>query len=150
MSEDRLYYSYEYIQHQTSLLIEKISVDHSSIDYIVGISRGGLVPGVYMSHHMGLPLVPVRWSTRDHSQRVSDLTIAEDLENGATLLLVDDINDSGKTFIELIEDWGYNIESEGQLITASVFQRYSTQLPSDYYSKMIQTDAWVVMPWEKH
>lgn len=149
-SEDRLYYTYDYIHHHTLKLINAISEKHSSIDYIVGISRGGLVPAVTMSHHMGLPLIPVQWSTRDHSQRVHNLAIAEDLQGGATILLVDDINDSGKTFVELIEDWEYNSESEGRLITASIFQRYTTQMPSDFHSKMINSDAWVVMPWEKH
>lgn len=144
----KTFITYENIHHYTSELVRKVSAENSNIDYIVGISRGGLIPAVIMSHQMGLPLVPVQWSTRDHSQRMHNLTIAEDLQRGATILLVDDINDSGKTFLELIEDWRYTKESFGQLITASVFQRYSTSHPSDFYDVLVTDDSWLVFPYE--
>ena len=150
MDEDRQYYSYEYIHKQTCILISLIEQSGIKFDYVAAVSRGGLIPGVTVSHHLGLPLVPIQWSTRDHSQQVHQSIVMEDLHAGSTVLLVDDINDSGRTFIELIDDWSYNDQCEGKLVTASLFQRYSTQCPSDFYSRLIQSDSWVVFPWEKY
>lgn len=123
--------------------------DRYRFDYIVAVSRGGLIPGVILSHKMNLPLYPVLWSTRDHEQRITYCDIAEDLSNGKTILLVDDINDSGKTFLELIQDWDYNDKNEGTIITATLCDRYTTVIPSNYYGILIDNDNWVIFPWEK-
>jgi hypoxanthine phosphoribosyltransferase len=142
-------FSYDDIHRHTLSLIDKIVNPGVYIDYIAAISRGGLVPGIIMSHHLGIPLIPVQWSTRDHTARNRDSVIAEDLASGSTILLVDDINDSGQTFIELIADWEYNDQCRGKLITATLFQRYSTQRPSNFYDRLIETDNWIQFPWEK-
>ncbi len=142
-------FSYDDIHRHTLSLIDKIVNPGVYIDYIAAVSRGGLVPGIIMSHHLGIPLIPVQWSTRDHTARNHDSVIAEDLASGSTILLVDDINDSGQTFIELIADWEYNDQCRGKLITATLFQRYSTQHPSNFYDKLIETDNWIQFPWEK-
>lgn len=74
-------------------------------DYIVGISRGGLVPAVMISHYLNIPLKPLQVSLRDSGECVSDITMAEDAYNKKNILIVDDINDSGATFNWLIKDW---------------------------------------------
>lgn len=116
--------------------------------YIVAPSRGGLLPGVILSHELKKEVVPIQWSTRDGTKKEHKENIVQDLKNGKTLLLVDDINDSGKSFIGLLKDWGI-AENDGKVIKASILQRYSTKLPSDYYSKLINNDRWVYFPWEK-
>ena len=35
------------------------------IDKVVGISRGGLIPGVMLSHWLGAGFEPLEWQTRD-------------------------------------------------------------------------------------
>jgi len=138
--------SYEEFHDHTLDLYEKVK--HLNLDYIVGPSRGGLLPGVILSHKMNVPLVPVEWSTRDHGIKVSRLDVADDLREGKNILLVDDINDTGKTLVDLIEDWSYNTESKGTLTTASVFQRYTTSKPSDHFQVLITDDTWLVFPYE--
>lgn len=146
--EEKLYYTWEYIHRQTLLLVKMIQEKEVVADYIVGISRGGLIPAVLMSHHMGLPLKPLVWSTRDHLDQVHDLTIAEDLKEGKTILLVDDINDSGRTFTEVLTDWEYSEASAGKVITACIFERATTSRPSDFHAKTITINNWVVFPYE--
>lgn len=143
---DKIRCSYDDVEVMCNDLQQKVS--GYKFDYIVAVSRGGLLPGVILSHKMGIPLYPVVWSTRDYDQRVYYGDIAEDLTLGKTILLVDDINDTGKTFLDLIDDWSYNKEY-GTLITATMYQRYTTKLPSHYYSVYIDNDAWVEFPWEK-
>lgn len=147
--EEKLYYTWEYIHRLTLNLADDVMKEDYKIDYIVAVSRGGLIPGVLMSHYMNIPLKPLPWSTRDHLEQLHDLTVAEDIKEGKNILLVDDINDSGKTFIEILNDWEYNHLSAGRVIPVSVFQRATTELPSDHYAKLITCQDWVVFPWEK-
>lgn len=147
--QEKLYYTWEYIHRLTLNLADEILSRSYDIDYIAAVSRGGLIPGVLMSHYMDLPIVPIQWSTRDFGEQVHYGDVVEDIQAGKTILLVDDINDSGKTFIDILKDWEYTTECKGKVITASVFQRTSTTLPSDHHSKLITSQDWLVFPWEK-
>lgn len=61
-------------------LCEKIPFDLPLVDSVYGIPRGGLIPAVYISHRLGLPMVE---------------TI------GKHTLVVDDICDSGVTLSKM-------------------------------------------------
>jgi xanthine phosphoribosyltransferase len=95
-------------------------------DYVVGISRGGLLPATMISHYLNVPMKPLQVSLRDGGECVSDLGIAEDAfghtdrtidimeedpmelinESFPTdILVVDDINDTGATFNWIMKDW---------------------------------------------
>lgn len=144
--KDKIIITYDEFHNLTINLANQIrDIDFS---YIVAPSRGGLLPGVILSHELKKEVIPIQWSTRDGTKKEHKEGIVQDLKNGKTILLVDDINDSGKSFIGLLEDWGAN-QVSGKVITASILQRYSTKLPSDYYSKFIDNNKWVYFPWEK-
>jgi xanthine phosphoribosyltransferase len=74
-------------------------------DYIVGITRGGLLPAVMISHYFDVPCETLKVSLRDNSESESNLWMAEDAYNGKKILIVDDINDSGATLNWIIQDW---------------------------------------------
>jgi len=103
-------------------------------DYVVGLTRGGLIPAVMISHYFNVPCETLKVSLRDSGERESNLWMAEDalglnkeryvenpvdvagileaasdlLEAGDTyknILIVDDINDSGATLNWIMEDW---------------------------------------------
>jgi hypoxanthine phosphoribosyltransferase len=103
-------------------------------DYIVGLTRGGLIPAVMISHYLNVPMYTLNVSLRDGEGGESNLWMASDalgpnslerfvedendvagilstasdlLESGThkEILLVDDINDSGATFNWIMEDW---------------------------------------------
>jgi len=110
-------------------------------DYIVGITRGGLIPAVMISQYLNVPMYTLGVSLRDGSGGESNLWMASDalgpnsrerfiddandvagvlsaasdlLENGTykEILLVDDINDTGATFNWIMEDWKSSCFSE--------------------------------------
>ena len=104
-------------------------------DYIVGLTRGGLIPAVMLSHYLNVPLHTLNVSLRDGDSCESNLWMAEDalgpqskerfvedandiggileaasslLEEGGTyknILIVDDINDQGTTLNWIMNDW---------------------------------------------
>jgi hypoxanthine phosphoribosyltransferase len=84
-------------------------------DYVVGITRGGLLPAVMISQYFNIPCETLKISLRDGSDQESNLWMAEDAfgYNAAeiedplckNILVVDDINDQGSTLNWLMEDW---------------------------------------------
>ena len=62
---EKLIYTWEQQIEDTNLICEKIAEDNFKPDVIVGISRGGLIPGVMISHKLNIPFKPVHASTRD-------------------------------------------------------------------------------------
>jgi uncharacterized protein len=92
-------------------------------DYIVGLTRGGLVAATMISHYFDIPLETLKVSLRDSSQSESNCWMAEDAfgyipsdmregidkRSDATykkkILIVDDINDTGATLEWIRKDW---------------------------------------------
>lgn len=86
-------------------------------DYVVGITRGGLMPAVMISHYLNIPMQSIDISLRDGGECESNLWMAEDAfgyhthRGGAVegkaknILIVDDINDTGATLNWLMSDW---------------------------------------------
>ena len=64
---------------------------------LVGVGRGGLVPAVYLSHATGLPMVSVDYSGAEGLAGSLDALST----SGQRLVVVDDINDSGRTIARL-------------------------------------------------
>ncbi len=86
-------------------ICKQISSDNWRPDFIVGISRGGLLPAVMISHYFNIPMKPLQVSLRDGGDCVSDLGMAEDAFDGKNILIVDDINDQGSTLNWIMKDW---------------------------------------------
>jgi len=121
-------------------------------DFIVGIGRGGLVPGAYLSHRTGIPMLSV-----DYSSRVAGF--ADDLlvklagmsAGGTRILFVDDINDSGSTMADLrgsILDHG--AKAANQRFAVLINNRRS-RATVEYWSREIDRAVdkdWFVFPWE--
>jgi len=116
-------------------LCRQISNSNWRPDYVVGITRGGLIPAVMISHYFKIPMKSLDVSLRDGGDLESNCGMAEDAlgypkneihvedennigsvldaasslleegENFKNILLVDDINDSGATFNWIMNDW---------------------------------------------
>ena len=98
-------------------------------DYVVGITRGGLLPAVMISQYFNIPCETLKVSLRDNGGEhatESNLWMAEDafgnphnevdfyegnpmslFENDTAkqILIVDDINDTGATINWILKDW---------------------------------------------
>ena len=96
---EKLNYSWSEQFEDTDQLCNNLEADSFIPDVIVGISRGGLIPGVMISHKLNIPFKPVHASTRDFPHWENYLPQPGDQK----VLIVDDICDSGETF-ERISD----------------------------------------------
>jgi uncharacterized protein len=79
-------------------------------DYIVGITRGGCLPAVMLSHYLDVPMHTLKVSLRDHQDTESNCWMSEEALGYSSagvknILIVDDMNDSGATINWIMADW---------------------------------------------
>ena len=121
------YLSWAEVQGQYLEIIRQVQKSDWKPDYVVGITRGGLIPAVLISQYLDVPMNTLKVSLRDDEDTESNLWMAEHafgyieqkLTPGAgkcmgpwhdpalqkNILIVDDINDSGATINWIIDDW---------------------------------------------
>jgi uncharacterized protein len=120
-------------------IVRQIYSDNWRPDYIVGITRGGLVPAVMLSHYLQVPCKTLMISLRDSGECESNLWMAEEafgyvpLEDQEkinsrwdpsyrkNILIVDDINDSGASINWLVKDWGAGCMPSEQAVWKTVW-----------------------------
>ena len=121
-------------------------------DFIVGIGRGGLVPAVFLSHATGIALLSV-----DHSSKVPTFgdellaKLADKTNDGIRLLIMDDINDSGKTLRYLRQEFLKKGGVAAHLRVAVLIDNIRSIETVDYRARTIDRDQeprWFVFPWE--
>jgi len=115
------YAEYGYLLNQ---LVKKIEQENffKKLLFIYGIQRGGLPIAVHLSHYLNLPL----------SDRLNIFTPAD------TILIVDDIAHTGETLKEYA--------SLGYITTTLYYKKQSIVKPNVY---ILETNKWIVFPWEK-
>lgn len=111
---------------------------HLGITKVVGISRGGLIPGVIVSHILNVPFEPVSWQTRDGYSQDAE-KVAEN--NHGTTLFIDDICDSGLTMDDVSE--------LAPLAKRAVLLNKRNDKGIDIVGQALyNVDEWVIFPWE--
>lgn len=117
-------------------------------DRIIALARGGAVPGVMLSHRLGIPVTIVAYSSKSGAgdNRNHD-NILPTLPAGSTkLLIVDDLVDSGRSMAEVVE---YYMESTQQIKVATMYAKEGTAVVPDYYWHWLNKDApFIHFPWE--
>lgn len=145
-----MFYSHLDFTQDADDLVHQITGSGKFYDYLVGVVRGGAIPAVYLSHRLGIPMRTVSWSTFHNDQmRESAMDIADDIADGKNILIVDDILDSGRTMVELLEDWGQPREKIG---IAVLINNIRQPIQPDYFGRSIDRDVdkeWVNFWWEK-
>ena len=158
------YYSNTDITMMVQTIIEQMHRENWKPDYIVGLTRGGLIPAVYLSHQMEVPLETLNVSLRDHIRQESNCWMSEDAFNGKNILILDDINDTGNTLNWIIDDWqqsclphsprwndvwGGNVKFAALIDNqSSVFKKYISYSAVDI--NKATDNVWIVFPWEKN
>jgi xanthine phosphoribosyltransferase len=106
-------------EHQglVSKICRDITVSGWRPDYVVGLTRGGLLSAVMISHYLEVPCETLKVSLRDENFLETNCWMAEDafgheiydpMSSGSgkkNILIVDDINDQGTTINWILKDW---------------------------------------------
>lgn len=143
-------------------ICREIATDNWKPDYIVGLTRGGLLPAVMISHYLNIPMQSLDISLRDGGECVSNLGMAEDAFEGKNILVVDDINDQGSTLNWIMNDWpsGCFPESEtweqvwgNNVRFAVIVDNLSSQcsIGMNYWGMEVnkaENDVWIEFPYE--
>lgn len=115
-------------------------------DVIVGISRGGLLPALHLSHALKVDLVTLRWQTRDASKRDYDLELQEMIDTGKRVVFVDDINDTGRTFSTISDK--YHCDRPNVTFVSLVGKTNSSFQKNAQAALTLRDQRWIVFPWE--
>ncbi|WP_395393533.1 phosphoribosyltransferase domain-containing protein [Novosphingobium sp. BL-8A] len=143
---------YEDFLAKVRQLSRKVQEREWQPDFVIGIGRGGLVPAVYISQQLDLPMLSI-----DHSAKVPGFAdellakVAAMSAAGTRLLFIDDINDSGGT-IEYIR--GLLASNGGvpeNLHFGVLINNKSSKVEVDVWVDVIdrtEDKRWFVFPWE--
>lgn len=134
-------------------IVRSAALDEFKPGAIVAPNRGGLALGVMLSHYYKAPLFPIQLSHRDADNLVDVFDIQTGLKEAwrkGPVLVVDDINDSGKTLTTIMK-----IAAEtplaGEIKYAVLFEKHSSKEVANYVGSYIEEEHdsdWVIFPWE--
>ena len=142
----KLWYKWKEMRRDVNSLCRDILLDKFDPDCIVGLSRGGLTPGVMMSHWMNKPFKPVKASLRDFPDWEDYLPRKTDEK----VLIVDDICDSGETF-QKISDFIKKRSIDVEVRFATLWWNNECNFEPHYYVQECAKDSegiWIHFPWE--
>jgi len=122
----KLVLNWNEISHYIDMLAEKIK--NSDIEYsnITGIPRGGLIPAIMLSHKLDIPYIELEKTYQFYYPT-------------SKVLIVDDICDSGVT-MKRYHDY----------TTCALVKRYNSKFTPNFYCDKINSDEWIIFPWEKY
>ena len=118
-------------------------------DKIVGITRGGNIPATILSNMLDIPCEALKVSFRDDENQDTQWLIKSKLAD-KKILVVDDINDTGKTFQWIVNDW--QLTDFNKVRFATLTENLSSEFGRvSYHAHEVnkaEKDVWLVYPWE--
>jgi hypoxanthine phosphoribosyltransferase len=151
-------YSWQELNQDVDSLYTQINDDYWKPQVVVGLIRGGCIPGVMLSHKFGVPFEALHWSKRDFSNQgfghFIEHICKHAIRNNERFLIVDDIIDSGETVSDLmhyatkmasVKYWNHYIKF------ATLWQNTDCSTQASFWAREIERskdDRWVIFPWE--
>ena len=158
MSEtEKLRYSYDQIHELVKGMAQRIVYSVGKIDVIVSIATGGWIPARILrtflpfSSDLPLPLFSIgiiNYDSSDHLLEqaviVQELPAALNL-TGKNVLLVDEVADSGGTFLKAVEY--LQSKNPQTLFTAALHLKEHSHFKPDFVGEFAGNN-WIVYPWD--
>lgn len=128
-------------------------------DCVVPVVRGGMVPAAIIAHAIGCETVrPVVWQCRDGKRKERAL-LQEIVQTYNRVLIVDDILDTGETFVEMRDAIVSVLHPHrtfnatfSALIKNAGYEHHRAEMQDFLYGALIDKREegidWVVFPWE--
>jgi len=138
--------SYRKVKEYIKNISECITKSSWKPDLIISVNRGGCVPGIYLSH-----LIDVNHEvlTLSKNKKTNNSTyIKSVMGKYKAILIIDDINDTGKTMKEVSEIY---IDFLDKLKFAVLIDNKASEFKVNFFSYKIDKNvdnSWIVFPWE--
>lgn len=128
-------------------LAKKIRDEYGRIDEIVAISRGGIILARILSDILDVKISYITIESYQQFQQEKQPIVTQESSrkfNGEKILLVDELADSGATFLKAVTYLKkFPIKS---LITCALYTKPHTKyFPHFYHTKL---DGWIIFPYE--
>lgn len=139
------------IDSLTDIIVKEINDNDVKYDTIVALSRGGSIPGAILSYKLGIKnLQNLGINTRQEDGKYVETIIYQRPVLHGNVLVVDDINDSGRTFTAVDSLIKSEYPDIRELLYCSLTTRYNTEFNRNTISgEIISTSDWLVFPWDK-
>jgi len=115
-------------------LCKKILDSKFEVDFIYGFPRGGLPIAVHLSHFFNCKIL---YSLQECYQQT--------INNKKNILFVDDIIDTGETYINVMPYLLYSTYTK----TSTLYFKPRASFRPNIFIRDFNNDDWIVMPWEK-
>lgn len=119
-------------------------------DLIVGVSRGGWIPGRILSDLLGnahTANVKIEFYVgigQTSRKPVVTQPISEEIAN-KRVLVVDDVADTGESLIVALEH--VRERSAGEIKTVTIYHKPHSKFKPDFFAET--TSHWIIFPWER-
>lgn len=151
--------SWHDIEKGVAIIARQAQKAGAGIDKVIGLTRGGLIPGVLFSHIWEVPMVSASYSSLDgagnnkNHDNILPTIYGADIPSGQgiapavpSLLIIDDICDTGKTMSEVF----LHYQRQGHVVwTAALYHKENAVLVPDFVWQTLSPLApWIEFPWE--
>jgi hypoxanthine phosphoribosyltransferase len=109
----------------------------SMFDAVFGIANGGIIPAALIANRLGVKQIGIIQKYMNSSD-ISNL-----LDGYYSVLIIDDINDTGKTLDKFMF-----INTKNAYSVGTLFSRYTTKWPNVLCGHELKHDDWLLFPWE--
>lgn len=136
----------QYVRAIDKISTHFLNVSRKRFDVIIGLTRGGLIPAVMLSHALNTPMLPFNPHVL-HANGVPRGPLDLEISPAVTrrVLIVDDISDTGKTFdktVTFFENRGFTVT------TTAVYINKDTTIFTPDFVVWESHRKWVVFPYE--
>ena len=145
---EKIYFTIEEMIDSIRNISEQLTNSNFDPEVIISVNRGGCVPGIYLSHYIDKPHEVINIELRDSNKEPDLNSIKEKISQFRSVLIIDDINDSGKT-IGVIKDLSKNLITK--IHFAVLINNSESTSKVEFYGKTVNSkikDYWYVFPWE--
>ena len=153
-------YNWYEVEQGVGFISASVLIDLASnarkIRSVLGVYRGGVIPGMMVAYKIGVPFIPLPWQTRDQDKNVDGTVLFDALiacEPYESLVIVDDIADSGRTINEIyraVEEFNRHSDVPTIVYYSALVRKSSAVLDTPIISvSNFNTTEWVEFPWER-